>query len=185
MRAETFPSTVGSVRFALDGNANFQTESVAPYALAGDTAGDYNPWTPALGAHTLTATPFTGGRGRRDGRDGPDGELHGGGERSRACRRSMPGPGQVVTLPANSVSLGGTATDNGTIVSTVWTQQSGPEHRHPQRRGHAEPDRLGPGPGRYVFRLTATDDESNTRLRRGHRATWCRKAAARPSSPAS
>jgi CubicO group peptidase (beta-lactamase class C family) len=60
VRANTSPSTVGSVRFALDGNPNFRTESTAPYALAGDTAGDYWPWTPAVGAHSLTATPWTG-----------------------------------------------------------------------------------------------------------------------------
>jgi hypothetical protein len=59
IRAEVTTNGVGSVRFALDGNPNFQTESIAPYALVGDTAGDYNPWTPALGAHTLTATPFS------------------------------------------------------------------------------------------------------------------------------
>ena len=33
--------TVGSVQFAFDGNANFRTESVAPYALFGDNSGDY------------------------------------------------------------------------------------------------------------------------------------------------
>ncbi|WKN43593.1 malectin domain-containing carbohydrate-binding protein [Tunicatimonas pelagia] len=60
VRANTNPATVGSVRFALDGNANFQTENVAPYALKGDTNGDYKNWTPSLGDHTLTATPFSG-----------------------------------------------------------------------------------------------------------------------------
>ncbi len=60
IRANTTPATVGSVRFALDGNPNFQTENVAPYALAGDSSGDYDVWTPAVGQHTLTATPYTG-----------------------------------------------------------------------------------------------------------------------------
>ncbi len=50
--------TVESVRFALDGNANFQTENHAPYALVGDTNGDYKAWTPTEGTHTLTATPY-------------------------------------------------------------------------------------------------------------------------------
>jgi len=48
VRAETTPATVGSVRFGLDGNANFRTESTAPYALGGDTSGDYNAWTLAV-----------------------------------------------------------------------------------------------------------------------------------------
>ncbi|MGB3777281.1 MAG: malectin domain-containing carbohydrate-binding protein [Tunicatimonas sp.] len=58
VRANTSPSVVGSVRFSYDGNTNFQTENVAPYALKGDTNGDYNAWTPTLGTHTLTATPY-------------------------------------------------------------------------------------------------------------------------------
>jgi MYXO-CTERM domain-containing protein len=55
----------GSVVFGLDGNANFQTESTAPYALAGDTSGDYAAWTPSVGKHTITATPYdaAGGKG--------------------------------------------------------------------------------------------------------------------------
>ncbi|MEX0330413.1 MAG: DUF5060 domain-containing protein [Puniceicoccaceae bacterium] len=51
--------TVGSVRFELDGNANFRTESVAPYALGGDNAGDFLPWTPAPGEHTVTAVAYS------------------------------------------------------------------------------------------------------------------------------
>jgi regulation of enolase protein 1 (concanavalin A-like superfamily) len=60
IRANTTPAAVGSVRFAYDGNANFKIENSAPYAIAGDQNGtDYLPWTPTLGAHTLTATPYT------------------------------------------------------------------------------------------------------------------------------
>ena len=51
--------SVGSVRFGLDGNTNFRTESTAPYALAGDSSGNYEAWTPALGSHSLTATPYS------------------------------------------------------------------------------------------------------------------------------
>jgi CubicO group peptidase (beta-lactamase class C family) len=55
------PATAsGSVRFGLDLQANYRTESDAPYALAGDRSGDYNPWTPTLGTHTITATPHSG-----------------------------------------------------------------------------------------------------------------------------
>jgi N-acetylneuraminic acid mutarotase len=50
--------TVGSVRFALDGNPNFRTENSSPFALAGDSTGNYAAWTPALGQHTLIATPY-------------------------------------------------------------------------------------------------------------------------------
>lgn len=63
VRADTSPSTVGSVVFALDGNSNFNTENVAPYAILGDDSGDFRPWTPSLGNHTLRATPFSLGGG--------------------------------------------------------------------------------------------------------------------------
>ncbi|MEM9834725.1 MAG: malectin domain-containing carbohydrate-binding protein, partial [Bacteroidota bacterium] len=60
VRANTNPTTVGSVRFALNGNANFQTENVAPYALKGDVNGNYRNWTPSPGNYTLKATPYSG-----------------------------------------------------------------------------------------------------------------------------
>nr|MBA3685660.1 hypothetical protein [Planctomycetota bacterium] len=43
----------------LDGNASFATESAAPFALAGDTAGDYRAWALGAGAHTVTGTPYS------------------------------------------------------------------------------------------------------------------------------
>ncbi|WP_162549816.1 hypothetical protein [Hymenobacter nivis] len=50
--------------FALSGaQARAQTETVAPYALFGDTNGSHVPWTPALGAYKLTATPYAGPSG--------------------------------------------------------------------------------------------------------------------------
>ena len=45
-----------SVTFTYDGSI-FRTESTAPFAFAGDNAGDYYPWTPTPGAHTITAYP--------------------------------------------------------------------------------------------------------------------------------
>jgi hypothetical protein len=60
VRANTSPSPVGSVRFRLDANWHYRTDNTVPYSLAGDRAGNYAPWTPTLGSHTLTATPFTG-----------------------------------------------------------------------------------------------------------------------------
>jgi len=59
--ANTSPVQVGSVRFGFDGNANFHTETNPPYALHLDDAGDFRPWTPSVGSHTITATPYTGG----------------------------------------------------------------------------------------------------------------------------
>lgn len=61
----TTSGSVGSVVFALDGNPNFRTESVAPYALAGDQSGDYLALMLSDGAHQVSATPFSssGGNG--------------------------------------------------------------------------------------------------------------------------
>ena len=59
IRANTAPAEVGSLRFRLDGKQR-PKEEFAPYALEGDTEGDYKPWTPRPGTHTLTATPYAG-----------------------------------------------------------------------------------------------------------------------------
>jgi CSLREA domain-containing protein len=54
----------GSVVFAFDANATFQTENNSPYALGGDApAGDYLPVTFTPGNHTLRATPFAAANG--------------------------------------------------------------------------------------------------------------------------
>ena len=66
IRANTSPTTVGSVEFSLSGaQTRFATENIFPYALFSDFAGDYFPWdpTPAAGTYTLTATPFAASNG--------------------------------------------------------------------------------------------------------------------------
>jgi hypothetical protein len=60
VRANANPPTVGSVRFGYDANPNFSTDDMTPYAFAGDVAGNYNAWTPTVGAHSITATPWSG-----------------------------------------------------------------------------------------------------------------------------
>ncbi len=49
-----------SVIFGVDSNSRFRNEGMAPYAINGDAQGNLNPWTPSLGSHTITATPYTG-----------------------------------------------------------------------------------------------------------------------------
>jgi hypothetical protein len=61
VRANTDPSATGSVAFDLDGITHI--ENILPYAIAGDNQGDYNPWTPTVGMHTLVLTPYSGGDG--------------------------------------------------------------------------------------------------------------------------
>lgn len=58
LRANTAPDRVGSVRFSLNGGV-YRTENSAPYAFANNTGTDYHAWTPSLGVHTVTATPYS------------------------------------------------------------------------------------------------------------------------------
>ena len=51
---------VGSVRFELNGDVDYHLENEAPYALAGDSSGDYRAWTPPVGEYILTAVPYSG-----------------------------------------------------------------------------------------------------------------------------
>jgi pectate lyase len=60
IRADTSSASLGSVRFGFDSRSNYRTDSRAPYALAGDTNGNYSSWRPSLGSHTVTATPYSG-----------------------------------------------------------------------------------------------------------------------------
>jgi hypothetical protein len=64
IRANTSPSTVKYVRFDYDATSGYVTDTTFPYSL-GDTSGNYSPWTPTVGTHTLTATPFAAGKGNR------------------------------------------------------------------------------------------------------------------------
>jgi ELWxxDGT repeat protein len=55
--------TPGSVAFTLNGS-RVRLENAAPYSLAGDASGNYNPWRGAApGPYTLTATPYSGSGG--------------------------------------------------------------------------------------------------------------------------
>lgn len=64
--ARTDPKIVGSVRFALDGQHQRGTETMAPYTLVSHErclSGD--SWRPAPGRHAVTATPFSSHSGNR------------------------------------------------------------------------------------------------------------------------
>ena len=64
IKALTAPSIVGSVVFNLRGAATRnQVETESPYALFGDTDGNYNNWTPVIGNYSLTATSYSKGGG--------------------------------------------------------------------------------------------------------------------------
>ena len=72
------------------------------------------------------------------------------------------GPDKTVVLPDNDVTLNGSGTDDGTIVSYQWNQDSGPGSA--TLSGASTPNLTASNlvEGTYVFSLTVTDDESNT-----------------------
>ncbi|HEX8531202.1 MAG TPA: T9SS type A sorting domain-containing protein, partial [Cytophagales bacterium] len=66
LKVNTNPGTVGSVKLNLDGV--LKTENAAPYTWAGDGLNpdgstDYHAFTPSLGSHKLTVTPYSGANG--------------------------------------------------------------------------------------------------------------------------
>ncbi|HVU95078.1 MAG TPA: PKD domain-containing protein [Puia sp.] len=75
------------------------------------------------------------------------------------------GSGQNIQLPVSSVDLSGTATGNGggTIVSTVWTQVSGPVQATISGAQGLNPQASGlTVAGSYVFKLTVKDNHGLT-----------------------
>ena len=61
IRANTRPSTVGSIVFALSGaETRNSTENSTPYALFGKSGADYYAWKPKTGSYVLTITPYEG-----------------------------------------------------------------------------------------------------------------------------
>jgi hypothetical protein len=71
------------------------------------------------------------------------------------------GVDQVLTLPANSVQLSGSAADpdaGGSVASINWSRVSGPTTYTFSSSGILNPSVTGLVQGVYVFRLTATDN---------------------------
>ena len=108
VRAGTNYATVGSVIFGLDGNPQYRTENVVPYALAGDASGDYWAWTPTPGTHTLTATPYSekGGGGTVGASLTVSFDVTGGSQAAQSV--AVAGVSAKVSAgPANALSLDG------------------------------------------------------------------------------
>ncbi|HEX8323526.1 MAG TPA: PKD domain-containing protein [Tepidisphaeraceae bacterium] len=61
VRANLAGGTSSTVRFDIDGNVGFRTETSAPYALGGDASGKFIPVTFSPGQHTIVASTMAGG----------------------------------------------------------------------------------------------------------------------------
>ena len=82
-----------------------------------------------------------------------------GGEAPNQAPRANAGVDKVITLPANSLVLNGSATDvDGTIASYSWTKESG-SNAIIESSSTAATTISGLEAGSYIFRLTVTDNK--------------------------
>ncbi len=115
IRANTSPTQVGSVVFNLNGN-DVQTENVAPYALAGDSNGNFNPWSYSTGSHILMATPYSGSN--QSGSVGTPLSIIFQVLDTPPTATNTPSPGVTIWLENFSGLSDGTIKDNG---DTKWS----------------------------------------------------------------
>lgn len=150
---------VGSVRFGLDSNANHLLESSAPYALFGDSSGNYHAGSFAIGNHTITATPYPNSNG--NGTPGlaltvPFTVVN---QLTNQAPVVSAGPNRNIVL-SGSASLAGSVTDdglpNGTITST-WSKISGPGNVTFGNTANPSTSATFSQVGSYVLQLSATD----------------------------
>ncbi len=159
--------TPGSVKFFLNGSF-LRTENEAPFALAGDDGGNYNPWLPSnQGFYTIITNEYSGNNGT--------GTLIGADTITFFVQVINYGPSPVanagsdktITLPTTSTTLNGSASaPGGSIVSTLWSLLSKPGDEEPPVI--ANPSALSTNvtgfylPGQYVFRLAVTNNKGIT-----------------------
>jgi len=73
------------------------------------------------------------------------------------------GADQIITLPINSVSVAGSATDSdGMIASVSWTKLSGPASYTITNGNSLSATMTNLVQGTYIFRLTVTDNKQAT-----------------------
>ncbi|WP_247237823.1 PKD domain-containing protein [Telluribacter sp. SYSU D00476] len=160
IRANTNPSPVGSVKFVMSGaSSKTQTETGFPYALFGDNGGDYNPWTPAVGSYTLTCTPYTLKSATGTAGTPLTITFNVVDQASNQTPTANAGTDHTITLPANSVTINGSATDpDGSIFSYQWSQQSGPGTASLSGANTATLLAGNLVTGTYVFRMAIMDN---------------------------
>lgn len=168
IRANTYPSKVGSVVFTVTGRLSYtRTDNDPPYSVFGDTTGDYTDWTPSTGNYTITAIPWTipGGTGKKGNQRTVRFTVT---DSTVTPPTNLPptvnaGTDRTITLPTSSLSITGTATDtDGTVVGYAWTQTSGPSSATLSGATTATVAISNLIAGTYVFKLTATDNNGGT-----------------------
>ncbi|WP_247237862.1 PKD domain-containing protein [Telluribacter sp. SYSU D00476] len=164
IRANTDPSTVGSVKFVLSGKQRkTQIETGSPYSLFGDKNGNYNAWTPDQGSYVITSTPYTGEDAKGTAGASLTISFDVVGSSSNQSPTVSAGSDKAITLPTNSITLTGSASDHdGSIASYEWSQQSGPNTANLNGANTSSLTASNLVAGTYVFRLTVTDNQGAT-----------------------
>jgi len=163
IRANTNPTTVGSVKFELSGpQTKTGAETAPPYALFGDSNGNYNAWTPATGTYSLTGTPYSGAGA--SGTAGTPLTISFTVSTQTSTTNQAPtanaGSDKSITLPTNSVGLTGSGTDpEGSVLTYAWTQSSGPSTATISSTSSQNPTVSNLIQGTYVFSLVVKDSQ--------------------------
>ncbi|MEM7540792.1 MAG: DUF5060 domain-containing protein [Pseudomonadota bacterium] len=161
IRAVTQPSTVGSVVFDFNGTSGFATESVAPYALGGDSGGNYNAVAFPPASYSLTGTAYTGAGG--SGTAGSPLTISFSSSNTSSGQPTVDaGVDQTLVLPSSSANFLATAQDNGTITSYQWSQIAGPQAASLSGANQPAMTASGLVAGSYTFRVQVTDNDLNT-----------------------
>ncbi|WP_162558687.1 PKD domain-containing protein [Robertkochia solimangrovi] len=157
--AITNPQQVGSVVMELSGPVNTsRVESVAPYALFGDNAGNYTGQVLPVGNYTLIATPYSSSGG--GGTAGTPLTIN----FSMTEVTGLVAPdAQAAALPLSgtsplsvSFSSAGSTDSDGTIVSYSWTFGDGGTSTE------ANPTHIYNAAGTYTTTLLITDNDGLT-----------------------
>ncbi|MEM9478544.1 MAG: DUF5060 domain-containing protein [Verrucomicrobiota bacterium] len=166
IRVDTTPSTdFGSVVMALTGaTTQNQTESVPPWALAGDSSGNFNAMTFNVGAHTMTANAFTGNGGSGTQTDSLTINftvIDGPGSTSPVVSITSPANGASFLDPAN-FTLAASASDPDGTVTQVEFFVGGTTSLGVDAIAPFEQPVSGLTSGSYTYTAVATDNDSNT-----------------------
>lgn len=165
VRANTNPSQVGSVKFVLSGPVSIsRVENYIPYTLFGDSGSDSTSldylsglWSPPVaGSYTLSCTPYS--LSKASGTAGTPYTIHFSFYTNKPPYVNA-GSDTSITLPTNTISLHGSASDSdGYIVSTVWTQKSGPSNSSILNATTLSPTMGQLVAGTYLYLLTVKDN---------------------------
>jgi len=171
IRANTNPSVVGSVAMFLQGSNggsdNQRVENVAPYALFGDSGGDFASWTPAPqfgNSFQLTGIAYDQSQAKGLVLGETTINFSFTDQSIQQPPVANAGTDRQITLPLNTVNLAGTGNDpdGGAIVGYLWNQIHGPSQA--TLGGINTPNITASDlvAGEYIFTLTVTDDEGTT-----------------------